>query len=247
MIYINDITLPDVWFRTVRAFMEKEEGDPNRYKNTYVTEIDSGSYGKDQEGESKEAQYRVQSDLTVIEITQPWVRPLAVRMPEGSNMPEVATEEKIEEYFANYLMHAYLQKNENYTYGSRLLAHPTMAMDPNVKVFNQVEWVIKHIIDSPQNNHCCLTIAMGGDLNLKHAPCLRLLDLKMVNGKLNMTLYFRSWDLYTGFPTNMGGLQLLNEYISSEVGCDPGSLFAVSSGLHIYSMYLDMCKTRLGW
>jgi thymidylate synthase len=81
---------------------------------------------------------------------------------------------------------------------------------------------------------------------LDHSPCLRSVDLKLVDGRINMTVYFRSWGLWAGFPTNLGGLQLLNEYIASETGTESGKIFVSSSGLHIYSMYLNMVQRRLG-
>jgi len=54
------------------------------------------------------------------------------------------------------------------------------------------------------------------------------------DGTLQMSVFFRSWDLYTGFPTNMGGLQLLNEMMAEWAGLQSGHLVAYSDGAHIY-------------
>ena len=58
--------------------------------------------------------------------------------------------------------------------------------------------------------------------------------LKAGGGKLHFIIYFRSWDLWAGFPTNLGGLQLLKEYMAKEIGVEDGEMICVSKGLHLY-------------
>src|SRR5574343_363368 len=45
---------------------------------------------------------------------------------------------------------------------------------------------------------------------------------------------YRSWDLWGGWPTNMGGFTLLNEYIANELGIEPGPLSVTCKSLHCY-------------
>jgi thymidylate synthase len=226
--------------------------DPKgNYENAYVTGIDSGSCGKD-EKTGEQGQQRLQVDLLSVEIEHPEARPLQIVMPYVVGMPVVNDLDYIESYTNTKILSSVLGKNETYTYGSRIFEFPIIERvigdeifdDPgeikyvnSIGTFNQFDWVVKHFKKSPQNNHCCIQIATGNDLELEHAPCLRLIDLKMVEGKLNMTLYFRSWDLYTGFPSNLAAFQILNEIIADEIGegVDTGKLFGVSSGAHIYS------------
>ena len=78
------------------------------------------------------------------------------------------------------------------------------------------------------------------------SPCLRGLDFKVKDNKLITAVNFRSWDLYSGFPENMGGFILLNEYIAAEIGVDPGPLAFSSAGLHCYGFQLDIVKSRFG-
>lgn len=47
-------------------------------------------------------------------------------------------------------------------------------------------------------------------------------------------LTHNSWDLASGWPTNMGGFTLLNEYIASELGVNPGPLACSCKSLHCY-------------
>ena len=61
-----------------------------------------------------------------------------------------------------------------------------------------------------------------------------------------MCLYFRSWDMYAGFPENLGGLQLLKEYALSYLEdffpVVDGEIIAFSDGLHLYEQYFDLAN-----
>jgi thymidylate synthase len=84
------------------------------------------------------------------------------------------------------------------------------------------------------------------DVEYKHeaerrtSPCLRGIDFKIKDNYLIMSVIFRSWDLYTGFPENMGGMALLNEYIAEQLDdVKPGPLAFTSAGLHAYDYQID--------
>jgi thymidylate synthase len=61
-------------------------------------------------------------------------------------------------------------------------------------------------------------------------------------GKLHFIVYFRSWDLWAAFPTNLGGLQLMKEFMASEIGCEDGEIIAASKGLHLYDHTWDFAR-----
>jgi len=255
MISILATDIHDAFHQLLFAFVDKDSlGNP---RNTYLCDIDSGSYGKNNK---EEYQQRLQADFVAVEIEYPETRPLGVAFPEWLGVPPVCSEEQIESYFASYLMNPTITDNEDYTYGSRILAYEYyeksgyghilegkgVFTSPSKCTFNQLEWVISHFKKYPNNNHCYIEIGNGTDLLLSHQSCLKGLDFKIVNDKLNMSVYFRSNDLWAAWPVNIGGLQLLNEYIAQELGITTGSLFYASSGLHIYSMYFPMVCMRLG-
>ncbi len=218
---VKATTINDAWHQAVYLCWE----------HGYDYKIDSGSYS---------GQIRRQFDMFACEISQPETRPLAIKFPEGLSVPPPNTEEQIQDYAVHYLLSDEVSKNETYTYGSRMLAFP----NPDGSKTNQLEWIIEHFKEYPGNNHCAINIPLGGDLILSHAPCLRQVDLKIVDGKLDITVYFRSWDLWSGFPTNLGGFQIFNEYAAQEIGIPTGKMFAVSAGLHLYEMYFDVVKAR---
>jgi len=255
MIIVNATSIDDAFHQILLKFFEKNKY--GHYMNAYRVGIDAGSFGKDKAtDEVKSTTERFQADLVVAEINYPSHRPLSVMFPEGMSIPPVSTQDSIEEYFSGYLMNADVTVNEEYTYGSRILDFPSFDLNKPVETellgtvhtktkFNQIDWVINHFKEAPANNHCCVEIAKGDDLLLKHAPCLRLISFKLVNGKLNITVFFRSWAFWSGFPTNVGGLQLLNEYVADAIGVETGKMFTVSDGLHIYTHNLPLACTRL--
>lgn len=108
---------------------------------------------------------------------------------------------------------------------------------------NQIDlliWTYKK--KGKRNNQMVLQIGHPTDMLLKDPPCLRTIDTRIQNGKLHFMVYFRSWDLWGGFPANLGGIQLLKEYIAAEIGVEDGEIIATSKGLHIYDYAFDMAK-----
>ncbi|MFH1281489.1 MAG: thymidylate synthase, partial [Candidatus Omnitrophota bacterium] len=82
------------------------------------------------------------------------------------------------------------------------------------------------------------------DIKLIDPPCLRLIDTRLRYGKLHFVLYFRSWDLWGGFPSNLGGLQLVKQYMAEEIGVQDGEIIAVSKGLHLYDYAWELAMLR---
>lgn len=80
--------------------------------------------------------------------------------------------------------------------------------------------------------------------HLPDPPCLRTITFKVVEKRLNMSVFFRSWDLFAGLPENLGGLQMVKEYVLGELidslDITDGELIAYSDGLHLYEQYFDL-------
>lgn len=77
--------------------------------------------------------------------------------------------------------------------------------------------------------------------------CLRLVDFRLDQANfLHMMVYFRSWDLWGGFPANLAGLQLVKEYVGQALGAHDGAIIASSKGLHLYDHAIDVAAQRIG-
>jgi thymidylate synthase len=127
-----------------------------------------------------------------------------------------------------------------------------------------LEWVIRHFQEKGYgNNHCFINVGnvdsgFNYDIPYKNegerrtSPCLRGIDFKIKDHYLIMSVIFRSWDLYNGFPENMGGLALLMDYLSKLITVktgkevNTGSLNFFSWGLHVYSHAFSAFAMRCG-
>ena len=234
-IHIEALDLDDAWFQCLCAILEKG----------HVYKIDHGSF---------KGQQRLEFDFVTIRARKPGHQIMPI-MPEGSGIPAPTSMEYLNEYLS-YLLTAQKSETEDYTYGERLV-------DPKIKIeesesasgkkmykemplhVNQIEEVIKmYKTKGHGTNQATMEIGMPSDIKLADPPCLRLIDTRIRYGKLHFILYFRSWDLWGGMPSNLGGLQLVKKYMADEIGVEDGEIIAASKGLHLYEYCWDLAKQR---
>jgi len=216
LINIISNNLSDSWFQLLYSILD----------NGREFTIDKGSYA---------GQKRLEFDYVTIEIDQPFLRdsqgwPLIPIMPDGCNIPAPTTIECISDY-ANYILTPYKEPGEQYTYGERIFSQVPKIID-TYKRFGH------------RNNQMVLQIAQIDDLGLSDPPCLRHIDTRIQDGKLHFFIYFRSWDLWGGYPSNLAGLSMLQEHMASEIGVEPGEFICSSKGLHLYDYVVDFAKIR---
>ncbi|MFC1865939.1 thymidylate synthase [Chloroflexota bacterium] len=190
-------------------------------KNGYKYKIERGSYA---------GQHRKELDLVVINISNPGNRPLTPDVPVG--VPAPTTMEYIESYLP-YLMTAHRAEGEQYTYGQYL----EKQIAEVIKMYNQ---------DGFNTNQAYMSVGNEQSIFLTDPPCLRGIDTRVRYGKLHFISYFRSWDLWAGFPSNLAAIQLLKEYMASEIGVEDGELIAMSKGMHLYEYCWDLAETTAG-
>jgi len=77
------------------------------------------------------------------------------------------------------------------------------------------------------------------------SPCLRMIDTHIKDNKLHFAVTFRSWDLYAAFPTNIGGITMLMEYMADQLSIETGSLSFSCLKLHAYDSQIESVKQRL--
>jgi len=254
-VFVEGTTLDDVWFKLLSEC----------YKHGRINKITDGSFA---------GANRLEFDYVAGTIYYPDTRPLAPIMP--SNTPPVTTDDKIEEYFVNYLMDGHnLEDNEHYRYSTWIKGGPykipkfdSCTYEPGeevagiwVKVPDQLQWCIDHYKEKGfGNNHCYIqvgypessfayNIPWKTEADRQTSPCLRGIDthIKLVDGvwRLCFAVTFRSWDLFAGWPENLGGMTMLMEFMANELNVDIGSLSFNSLKLHCYDFQLDAVKARL--
>jgi thymidylate synthase len=91
-----------------------------------------------------------------------------------------------------------------------------------------------------------MAVGDASSIDLADPPCLRAIDTRIRDQRLHFFVYFRSWDLWAGFPSNLAAIQLLKEYMASEIGVNDGELIAMSKGLHLYEYSWELARTTAG-
>ncbi len=183
----------------------------------YEYKIERGSYT---------GQRRKELDFVVVQIKNPGTRSLVPDVPQG--VPSPTSMEYIESYLP-YLMTAHKAEGEQYTYGQYL-----------EKQISEVIRMYKE--DGYNTNQAFMAVGDSQSIFLSDPPCLRGIDTRIRNNKLHFVVYFRSWDLWAGFPSNLAAIQLMKEYMSSEIGVDDGEIIAISKGMHLYDYSWELAR-----
>jgi len=179
---------------------------------------------------SYEGQQRLEFDYITVQIRFPSTRPLLPTIPAQLGIPDPVESGYLEEYLP-YLMTSEKHPNEDYTYGSYL--------EPQI---NEVIRMYRE--DGHNTNQAYMTVGEPKAIYLKDPPCLRGVDTRIHQGKLHFMVYFRSWDLWNGFPANLGALQMLKEYMADAIGVADGEIIAASKGLHLYDYVWELAELR---
>ena len=236
-LFLTARDLPDAWFMAVDACLEHGR----------VWTVEKGSY---------EGQKRWELDHITIHIRYPGVRPLVPEMPDHlSHIPPPATMEYVEQYLP-YLMTPELQPNEQYTYGRRLAGHIENWTGMKNLTYRapQIDTVVDRYKSNRGTNQCSMSISQPSDIHLPDPPCLREIDTRLFSvealqegeeAALHFIIYFRSWDLWGGFPSNLAAIRLLQEDMAHRIGVEAGEMIVSSKGLHIYDHAWNIAKLRV--
>jgi len=183
----------------------------------YEYKIDRGSYA---------GQHRKELDFVIVQVRNPGTRPLIPAVPQG--VPPPTSMEYVESYLP-YLMTAHKGEGEQYTYGQYLEEQIPQV----IEMYKQ---------DGPNTNQAFMAVGDADSIKLDDPPCLRGIDTRIRDQKLHFFAYFRSWDLWAGFPSNLAAIQLLKEYMAGEIGVDDGELIASSKGMHLYEYAWELAR-----
>jgi len=193
--------------------------------------LDAGERYVVQRG-SYAGQSRLEFDYITVEIKcpyeEPWDRMLP-QIPSSLDIPNPVAEGYTEQYMP-YLMTGALSHGEQYTYGNR--------------IDTQIKYYMRVLKNNPATNQAILQVAQPDDYLLSDPPCLRHIDMRVKSGNLHFYPYFRSWDLWGGFPANLAGIAVLQKYMADEIGIEVGSIIAASKGLHLYGYAENLAKLR---
>jgi len=181
---------------------------------------------------SYEGQQRLEFDYITIYIRHPEARPLLPECPPACGIPNPASNEYLEEYLP-YLFTDHKKPNEFYTYGTYL-----------EKQIEKVIGIFKK--GDHETNQACMTIGDDHSIDLPDPPCLKIIDCRVNDNKLHFIIYFRSNDLWNGYPVNIASIQLLKEYMAESANLLDGEIIYSSKGLHLYDYVWEGAKKAIG-
>jgi thymidylate synthase len=183
--------------------------------------IDRGSFS---------GQERLEFDYVTVHIKYPGTRPLLPDIPPALGIPNPVADDYLDQYLP-YLMTSVKKEGEEYTYGEYIEPQ----IDEVIRMYKE---------DGYGTNQAYMTIGDPESIYLEDPPCLRGIDTRIKDKKLHFIAYFRSWDLWNGFPANLGAIQLLKEYMAENIGVEDGEIIAASKGLHLYDYIWELAKLR---
>jgi thymidylate synthase len=84
-----------------------------------------------------------------------------------------------------------------------------------------------------------------GEMGQKNVPCPVGFTLAIVAGRLNLTLFKRSTDVFVGLPYDVMGLFLVQSLIARELGVETGWFHVTMAHPHLYEAHWEMAKESL--
>lgn len=137
------------------------------------------------------------------------------------------TAEQLDAYYPQLLTRS-RPENIAYTYGERLF-------DFNGR--DQIALMVEELRSMRYSRRAVAALwDPARDPRSADPPCLNLLQARARDGKLHLTAYFRSHDVYRAWLMNAFGLRKLQAEIADRVGnCMLGDLVIVSQSAHIYA------------
>lgn len=219
--YTEGVDIDDTWFWLLKGIVDKDL--------TYEVPIDRGSFEKEHT--------RTQFYYTTFMIMQPAGRVdtpdrLIVTVPAG--VPHPCSIDFLNDYFTENFFNPDKKDEADYTYGQRMFTH------------DQIYKVLKMLKETPHTNQAVLRVSAPEDIDLGDPPCLLAIVFRVINGILSCSVVFRSWDLFSAWPANIGAIQKLKEFYVSETGLKDGVIIGASHGLHIYDYQKGVVAARLG-
>lgn len=245
---ITTTTIPDFWFQAIRAAVETGR----------EYEVAKGSTPTK----------RWELDMLFGQIAYPIVRPLEPDIPHHLGIPNPLEPGYAEKYLPYYMTNE-KQPGEHYTYGQDLawqiewvidyyrkngpgIKHCCMRVGRPESLYNydtSRDYCADHYLWDRPNGRNMKTYDHDNWWNVKEpgtSPCLCLVDTKIQDGKLHFSVHFRSWNLWSGMPSNLACLQMVKEYMAQEIDCGDGEIFVSCMKAGLAESVFEIAKLRTG-
>lgn len=96
---------------------------------------------------------------------------------------------------------------------------------------NQIDWIIKRIHRKPETKSATITLHRPGENML---ACLSMIDFKYRNEILDMSVIYRSQNVFWSQPGNMLALRQIHHDVASALNYKMGKIDLIVLSAHIY-------------
>jgi thymidylate synthase len=246
-IFITSRDIPDLWFQLIDSTVN--------YGREYL--VTKGSTP------SK----RMELDFMSAQITHPGTRPLEPDIPPGLGIPNPVEPGYVDKYIEYYITDK-KEENEHYTYGQDLswqiewvinyykehgpgTKHCYMTIGRPESLFfydKNVDYENFIYVNSRDTSTPILRGVIDNYFNKNtdgSSQCMRGIDTAIKDDKLHFSIHFRSWNLWNGLPANLACIQMIKEYMASEIGVEDGEMFITCLKLGLQESCFDLAKKRL--
>lgn len=117
-----------------------------------------------------------------------------------------------------------------------------------IRVALQLPKVLQQLKETPGSRRATIHIGVPGDGQETVKPCTQTLNFQIRNGRLNMTIFMRSWDVLSGLPYDVINFNGLNQVFSHLLGVKPGWNTWIAASFHVYRHAVLRLNERFkGW
>ena len=109
--------------------------------------------------------------------------------------------------------------------------------------FDQWEWCKEELTKNPESRRAVIHIKEPSDKDSKDVNCTVCLQFFIRDGKLYLTTYMRSNDLWMGFPYDVFQFTCMQILMSMELELELGTYTHIAGSLHLYERNLEGIDT----
>lgn len=111
------------------------------------------------------------------------------------------------------------------------------------RMVDQIPFIIRELRLDPYSRRAAIDIRRTSDIILSDPPCLQHIQFMIRDGKLNMTVLFRSNDACKATFMNAYALTCLQEEVAAELGVEVGSYTHIANSFHAYERDWELLES----
>jgi thymidylate synthase len=117
---------------------------------------------------------------------------------------------------------------------------------PDGTEFDQLQWAIDEIKNNPNSKAIIVSAWNAGELEeMRLPPCHTMFQFDVTKGKLRLSLYQRSSDVFLGLPFNIAQYSMMLYMVAHLTGLEARELIISIGNGHLYNNHIEAAKEQL--